>query len=207
MSQSADALLKAVAERIVAAYLERSGHGPVRVLSEKAAAYRAAGVDITYQTSGRLRNAKVKPDSYFGLDRAKAFDRNLPFYRSDAGHYAFKSISNTKTREPGWVLSSEADDLLYYWLAIAQPAEEVRALLAGPDEVFFSELLVERDDLRILPVRPVRTWFEGHYDAYTPRPVTVGDHIAWFRLIPRGDIDRAIPGINAVGSIFSGLYP
>jgi hypothetical protein len=205
--QSTDAVLREVAERIVAAYLVRQGYSAVRRVRDAGAEGESKGIDVSFKAGERLRTAKVKADPYFGLDRAKAHDRSLPFYRNDAGRYAFESISNSKTREPGWILSAEADELFYYWIAVAQTEEEVRVLLGEPDDVLFSELQVERDDLRVLPMAPVKTWFAVHSEEYTPRPVTVGGHIAWFRLIPREDIDRAIPGIKAVGPVLSGLFP
>jgi len=192
-------LLQQVAQRIVAAYLKKAGYADVRTVTDGGP---GSGVDIVYSLSGRRGRIKVKPDSYFGTDPAKVYDRSLVFYRPDAGHYAFESISNNMTREPGWMFNSEADDLYYYYLALTQPEDEVAALLGEPDEVFFSELKVERDELHILPMRQTQRWFEEHFEDYTPRPVTVGDHSAWYRLIPRSDIEGSLPGIRMVGPVF-----
>jgi len=192
-------LLQHVAQRIVAAYLKKAGYADVRVMADGSP---SSGVDIVYSLSGRRGRIKVKPDSYFGTDPAKVYDRDLVFYRPDAGHYAFESISNNMTREPGWMFNSDADDLYYYYLALTQPEDEVAALLGEPDEVFFSELKVERDELHILPMRQTQHWFEEHFEDYTPRPVTVGDHSAWYRLIPRSDIEGSLPGIRMIGPIF-----
>ena len=205
MSKSAGVVLQEVAERIVAAHLRKIGHSSVHTLSGKAAEYGAPGVDISYRKDGRTSLAKVKADSYFGTDQTKVFDRDKPFYRSDAGIYAFEAISNTRTREPGWMFNSDAEDLFYYYLVLDHSEDELHALLAEPDEVLFSELVVDRDELRVLPMRQTRDWFETHYEEYAPRPVTLGDHVAWYRLIPRGDIDSAVPGITAKGSIFEDL--
>ena len=54
-------------------------------------------------------------------------------------------------------------------------------------------------------MKPTQQWFEAHYEEYTPRPVTVGDHAAWYRLIPRPDIEGAVSGIRTVGPVFRGL--
>ncbi len=145
----------------------------------------------------------MKPDAYFGTDPAKVRDRGLIFYRSDAGHYAFESISNNMTRERGWMFNSDADELFYYYVVIAQSEEEIAALLGEPDDVFFSELKVDRDELKVLPMRATREWFEAHYEEYTPRPVTTGEHSAWYRLIPRSDIDTQVRGIRTLGSVFT----
>lgn len=198
-SDTGAVLLQKVAQRIIAAYLSKAGYADVRIVTDGGP---GSGVDIAYSLSGRRGRIKIKSDSYFGTDPAKVCDRDLVFYRPDAGHYAFESISNNMTREPGWMFNSEADELYYYYIALTQPEDEVAALLGEPDEVFFSELKVERDQLQVLPMRQTQHWFEEHYEEYTPRPVTVGDHSAWYRLIPRADIEGSLPGIRSLGPVF-----
>jgi hypothetical protein len=198
-------LLQGLADRIIGAYLEDRGFGNVRILGGRSDAYVSTGVDITYRYQGIDHKVKVKPDAYYGTDPAKVRDRELTFYRSDSGVFAFESISNHMTREPGWMFESTAEDLYYYYLVINQTEEEISALLSEPDAVFFSEIKVENDELFVLPMRATQRWFEEHYEEYTPRPVTIGDHSAWFRMIPRGDIEGSVEGIKRVGSIFAGL--
>ena len=53
-------------------------------------------------------------------------------------------------------------------------------------------------------MEPLRRWFEAHYEEYTPRPVLVGDHSAWFRLVPRDVLRRAVP-VRVVGPVFATL--
>ncbi len=196
-------LLQAVAERIIVQLLRKSGHTDARPVASRPAG--GAGVDLVYTSSGQRTRIKVKPDAYFGVDPAKVGDRALTFYRPDAGHYAFESISNNVTREPGWIFNSEADYLYYYYIALSQSESEVAALLSEPDAVFFGELKVERDQLHVILMKNIRRWFEQHYEEYTPRPVTIGDHSAWYRLIPRPDIEKEVQGINIVASVFAGL--
>lgn len=194
-------LLQAVANRVIAQFLRTSGHRDVVIVNR--AGDTSAPVDITCSYAGKRRRLKVKSDSYFGVDSVKIADRNLAFYRADMECYAFESISNHMTREPGWIFNSEADDLYYYYLSISQTEEEIAALLSEPDAVLFSELAVDRDRLLILPMSETRRWFEANYEKYTPRPVSVGEHAAWYRLIPRNDIDAALTGIKAVGPVFA----
>lgn len=205
MSDSASSMLQSISERILAAYLEKQGYSGVHIISSRAVDYGTPGVDLTYRTGGTTHRVKVKADAYFGTDQGRVIDRSLPFYRSDTGHYAFESISNTKTRELGWMFNSDADELFYYYIALSQTEEEAEALLAEPDEVLFSELDVDRDELRILPMRSTRSWFEDHYEEYTPRPVTLEERVAWYRMIPRRDIDSSVTGIRVVGPVFPGI--
>jgi hypothetical protein len=203
--RTGNSLLQAVAERIVVAHLGASGSGDVRYNTSRPDGYSRSGVDLSYPLQGIDRKIKVKPDPYFGTDPRKINDLSLSFYRSDAGHYAFESISDPVTREPGWMFNSRADDLYYYYLAVSQSEEDVRALMSEPDEVFFTELDVDRDELRILPMRELQTWFDVHFEEYPPRPVTDGERSSWYRLIPRSDVDGAMPGARVVGPIFARL--
>ena len=197
-------LLQQVAERIIARYLSNTGKADVQVVSGFEV-HRGRGVDITYAWQGGRREIKVKVDPYFGTDSSKIRDRSLTFYRPDTGSYAFEVVANSATREPGWMLGSEADELYYYYLALTQEERDVRALLAERDEVFFSEIAVDRDDLLILPMAETRAWFELHADNYPPRPVTIGGASSWYRLVPRVDAQRQLEGVRLVGSIFSGV--
>jgi hypothetical protein len=163
----------------------------------------AVGVDLQYSSGSARLSVKVKADSYYGVDPAKVADRNLAFYRATTHSYGLESVADTTTREAGWIQRSQADELYYYRLVIAQPEAEIGALLEGPDEVFFSELAVERDDLRIIPMRELRKWFESTFDRYTPRPVVTDGRPAWYRLVPEKDLEGEVPGVRSVGAIFS----
>jgi hypothetical protein len=147
----------------------------------------------------------VKADPYFGTDPRKIGDRELVFYRADEGCLAFEAVANSATRELGWTLVSEAQDLYYYYLVLSQTEDEVRALLAEPDEVFFSELAVERDELLVLPMDTLRDWFGAHYQNYPPRPVMGIDSAAWNRLVPRSDLEKAWGRLTSAGAVFAKL--
>lgn len=203
MQDSGMMLLQRVAERILARYLESNGRQGVEVVSNFSS-LGGRGIDLTYAWQGSRMRIKVKPDPYFGIDAAKVGARAFSFYRAETGSYAFEAVANAATREPGWMFESDADEIYYYFVAIAQEEDEVRALVSEPDEVFFSELKVERDDLRILSMDPTRAWFEANYERYTPRPVMVGGASAWYRLVPRADIERSV-AVKAVGPVFAQL--
>lgn len=197
-------LLGSVAERILARYLGRgSAQGAEGVSGSLTFASR--GIDITYSAGSERRNVKVKADPYFGTDSAKIGDRSLAFYREDTGMAALEAVANSTTRQPGWMLESDADELCYYYLALAQPEDQVRALLGEPDEVFFSELEVERDDLIVIPMAEARVWFEANADSYPPRPVFLGSTSAWYRLVPRAVLQSQLPGVRIVGPVFASL--
>lgn len=203
MSVTGMLLLQDAAERILVSWMTAQGRLDARTTDHMESLGR--GVDITYAWQGGQHRIKVKPDPYFGTDSAKINDRSLPFYRAEASAFAFEAVANAATREPGWMFDSSAVDLYYYFLALPQTEDEVRALMGEPDEVFFSELVVERDELVVLPMRGTRLWFEANFERYTPRPVMVGGASAWYRLVPRADIIGSVAGINSVGPVFASV--
>lgn len=189
----------ATACRILARYLVLTGSGGLTAPDE--GYLEGNGVDIICTRAGVKLRIKVKADPYFGTDAVKIAERELAFYRRQGADYAFEAISHNVTRQPGWIFQSDASDLYYYFLALGQSESEVGALLEEPDDVFFTELKVERDELHVMPMAPLRDWFEAHFEQYTPRPVLIGDHSAWYRLVPR-DVLRAAVKVDVVGSVY-----
>ena len=163
---------------------------------------RADGVNMAYERLGRDLTVKIKTDPYYGVDQAKCEDLSLPFYRADVGALALQSMAHHVSREPGWALTSPADELFYYTLVVDQTEGEVLDLLDGPDEEFMPAIRVVRDDLRIVPMSELNRWFEQNQEEYPSRPAQDGDHSAWYRIVPRIEFDRALPSVRHVGSIY-----
>lgn len=190
-------------------YLEERYGGQVAVLDGSREGWLTA-VDLSY-TGGDGASpdigVKVQADAYCGTDLEKAADRSLVFYRPASSSYAFETVSDNRTGVPGWMFRSTAEELFYYRLAIAQPEDEVSTLMSEPDAVFFSELAVERDELDVLPMAATREWLRANQDRYASRPVAVGDHASWVRLVPRRDVSSAVSGIRFEGPVFGSLGP
>lgn len=196
-------LMHEVGKRILGRYFETSGARDVEIAPSMRV--DATGIDIRRLEGPENITAKVKVDYYCGTDPAKIGNRDFTFYRADTASYALEAMSDTATRTAGWVQTSLADQLLYYRLAIPRPENEIAALLESPDGVFFSELGVERDDLRIVPMRELRIWFERSNDQYPPRPVITGGRSAWYRIVPMRELEAAVPGVRTVGPIYGTL--
>lgn len=203
MGLTGAALTGEVAKRIVGAHLVRTGG--MSVTLTPADRMSADGVDIRYMIAGRPTAARVQADCYFGTDSEKIADRSLPMYRRESSTYALEEIADIATKMPGWIFSSPADVLLYYRMAIDRPEAEVSALLGSPDEVFFSELGVERDELQVIPLPALRAWFAREADRFTPRPVLVSGRTSWCRIVPISDLVSAIPEVQVVDSVYSSL--
>lgn len=204
MSATGMLLLHDVCERIMIRHLQRQGRVDVHATGGLTS-LGGRSVDITYAWQGGQKRVKLKADPYFGTDGAKTRDRSLVFYREDVQAFAFEAVANAATREPGWIFESSADELYYYYIAIAQTEDEIRALMSEPDAVFFAELAVDRDELVCMPMRETRAWFEANYEAYTPRPALIGGASAWYRLVPRADLERAVAGARSMGPVFKSL--
>ena len=123
-------LLQAVAERIIGRYLEGLP-GTEVVPADGYHSLGGRGADLVYVCDGRRTSVKVKPDSYFGTDATKVRERAWSFYREDAGVCALEAVAGSSMRDPGWMFTSDADEIFYYYLAIGQPEDEVRALGRG----------------------------------------------------------------------------
>lgn len=196
-------LLHGVAERIILGYLHGKGFLDATLAGD--ILDEAEGIDLTYTSGGRRTGVKIKADSYFGVDQAKIADRDLVFYRPETSSYGFEAIANAATRQPGWLQRSSADELFYYRLVLAQTEDEVAALMEEPDEVFFAELKVERDSLKVLPMRALQSWFEATGDRYMSRPVVTEGRAAWYRIVPQSDVESAVAGVRDMGRLFPAL--
>lgn len=203
MALSGSPLIHEVGKRILGRYLETTGSRNVEL--SPAMRTDATGVDIRRLDGPDTITAKVKVDYYFGTDPAKIANRDFTYYRSDTASYALEAIADTATRATGWVQTSMVDQLLYYRLALPRPEAEIAALLESPDGVFFSELGVERDELRIVPMRALREWFERSMDRYTPRPVITAGRSAWYRIVPMAELEAEVSGVRVVGPVYGRL--
>ena len=197
-------LLQRVAKRIIASSMLVGGASRVEIVEDRVSVH-GTDVDIVVINGPESRRVKVKADPYFGSDSKKIADRDLSLYRAETGSFAFEALANSMTREPGWTLASDAQDLYYYNVALSQYPEEIMELVSEGDDVFFSELAVDRDELIVLPMPDIRAWFERHYTNYPPRPVLHDDAAAWYRLVPREDVESAVKGVRSMGSIFGAL--
>lgn len=197
------ALLQAVAERLIAAFLESKGHTDVRRVESSGDAGR--GIDITCVADAGIRRIKVKADAYCGHDPAKAADRSLGFYRPPTGSFALEAIADASARTPGWALDSEADDLYYYFLAVPFPEASVAELWRLSDIDFARALNIDDDELVVIPMGALSAWFSANLNRYQSRPVATGAGSGWYRLVPRLDIEAGVSGVRSLGSVANAL--
>jgi hypothetical protein len=188
-------LLHLCALRIVSRFLLDQGSRSVETFPG------TSGFDIRFDRLGTTVRGRVKSDPYCGQDPVKIEDRSLPFYRADGGDYALQVIAHHVSKEPGWALHPEIDEVFYYMLAVDHTEDDLARLVEEPDETFFGGIRVPRDELHILPMAQIREWLPDHLEQFPSRPISAGDHSAWYRIVPRTQLARAVPGIVHVGSI------
>lgn len=189
--------------RAVALWAKRDGALVQRVDSDPD--YVKAGIDLLVTRGGAVDKAKVRTDSYYGSDRDSIDDHELPYYRKRSDDFALETISHHITREPGWMFNSTATQLWYYQAAVMNSKDELARALSLSDEQMVEAIEVEADRLRILPMPQLRKWFDTAHVNYPPRPVQVGDHLSWYRIIPAADLMKAVPGVITVGRLFGRL--
>ena len=201
MPEGSSRLFQSVAERLISRWMTDQGFRDVRRSTAGERGDRR--IDLNYVVDGTDVGVKLKADPYCGPDAAKAMDRGLPFYRPDQGQYALELIENAGARQPGWALSSEAEYLYYYFLALDHTETELEELHNRVDDALLPELRVTVDELVILPMPELRDWLELNADRYASRPVISPTGASWCRLIPRGDLEGSVAGIRVVGPLFS----
>lgn len=186
--------------RAVALWAKHDGALVQRVDSDPE--YVKEGVDLLVTRGGAADRVKVRTDSYYGSDLDSIDDHELPYYRKRSDDFALETISHHITREPGWMFNSTADRLWYYQAAVTNSKDELADALNLTDEQMVEAVEVEADRLRMLPMPELRKWFDTSHVNYPPRPVQVGDHLSWYRIIPAGDLLKAVPGVVTVDRLF-----
>ncbi|MHB2016820.1 MAG: hypothetical protein ACYCW6_07760 [Candidatus Xenobia bacterium] len=156
--------------------------------------------------AGRTVDAKI--DFYFGAEDVHEF------HRRRTGFAALETVSNDVLGTMGWMVTTEADAICYYFLALEHPADEVRRWIEQRDPtVVLRDLRAWDDCLLVLPVPALRAWFWGGKRYLNFRhcriPNIDGDgrvYHTWVRLAPVEAL-AALPGArvyNRISRIMAG---
>ena len=151
--------------------------------------------------AGNAIKVKIKPDTYFGTDPRKIADQEPRLLPQPGERYAFETISHHVTREPG--LDVQLDGRRAVLLLHRARADRGRGRRADGG-ARRGLLLGARGRARRAP-RPAdgsrcATGSRTNYEHYMPRPVTLGDHSGWYRIIPIADIDPSVATIDVRGA-------
>jgi hypothetical protein len=185
--------------------------------------YFRRGIDLILQSpgSGSQITADAKVDTYIGSDRSRKV-RGL--CNPDSGVLLIETLSQLQYDRQekdirGWFLTSEADEIHYYYLALLNSPEELDPFFAEvrqlnndgastttTEERLIRSLRVDRDLLLTYKLSEARAWFEdppeaalrGYSGATNPTYVTVSVRVDRSYFCKRG------PG-RMVGPIFEAV--
>lgn len=160
--------------------------------------------DIDFYVDGV--SADLKADTYFA--QLKPGEASTRYKKRDSGNLALETIStdfsrvwsddirpdpNQPTMKMGWMHTSRAQELWYYFITLDNSEQELDALADGRTPENEAErqwrLLecarIHRDELLVLPTGPLKEWFWGNYQFFGRRPVSNRGYHTWIRQVPR----------------------
>ena len=163
--------------------------------------------DVDFHLDGV--SADLKADTYFADLRGET--RAATRYRKrDSGCLALETVStdfshrwqNDRAPDPaqprmslGWMHTSRAEQIWYYFLALDNAPDELDALTGegarqqgaevNREQRLLDTALVHRDELLILPAAPLKAWFWANLDHFDRRGARNPAYTTWFRRVPR----------------------
>jgi hypothetical protein len=156
---------------------------------------------------GAPQTIDVKVDYYFGAD-----DKS-DFHRRRTGFAALETVSNDVLGTLGWMVTSATDYIMYYFLALDNPPDQLRAWSAAGDaEAALHGLQAYDDCLLVLPTRALQAWFweDKRYLGWRHCriPNVDGDgrvYHTWVRLTPVEALVR-LPGVRLYDRLVAALH-
>jgi hypothetical protein len=164
-------------------------------------------------------SADLKADAYFAdLDDGEAVTR---YKKPRSGYLALETVStdfshrwpddrrpdpSQSSQRMGWMHTSRADEIWYYFLTLDNPPDEIDALASaqtgdpGERERRLLDIArIHRDGLLILPAAPLKAWFWENLDRFDRRGARNPRYTTWFRRVPwrvliaEGLVRRRVP--------------
>lgn len=164
--------------------------------------------DLVYQVPGdaRRHTIDVKVDFYFGQE-----DRS-EFHRRRTGFLALETVSNDVSGTMGWMVTSPADFICYYFMALNNHAEELKGWYeTGDADACLGGLSSWDDCLLVLPVPALKAWFWGdkRYLSYRHARIPNVDregkvYHTWVRLVPVEAV-ASLPGVRIYNRLVDAL--
>lgn len=176
--------------------------------------------DIDFYMDGV--SADLKADSYFAHFRRD--ETPSRYKKRDSGNLALETISTDYSRvwmddtkcdpeQPnmklGWMHTSRAQELWYYFITLDNPQEELDALaeMRTPQNELQRQqrlldcAVIHRDELFVIPAAPLKDWFWDNYSAFGRRSAPNPNYFTWIRQVPRtilldeGLVSRQVPNL------------
>ena len=167
--------------------------------------FRRRDIDLIWHRAipGREHTAvEIKCDSHAGSDEELIRSAAYPYYARRTENFAIETTSNDVSKSPGWVYGSEADMLLYYFVAIPCTAEELTQRWAVGEEYLLANLGVEGDRLYVLDLPELREWFHGAQSQYREVVAHNDSYRTVSRLVSCRDVVSAVKHCHVLDDVY-----
>ena len=170
--------------------------------------YQRRDIDLIWYRAirGFERTAvEIKCDAHFGTDEALARSPDYPYYTLRTDNFAVETLSNDQAGTPGWVFGSQADMLLYYFVAIQRTLADIEMMWAAGEDFLLAHLAVEHDRLYVIDLPELRAWFEPVQHAYPEVAALNRGYRTLSRLVPCQDVVKAIRHCHVIDGVYREL--
>lgn len=158
-------------------------------------AYQRRDIDLIWHRDipgHEVTTVEIKCDAHAGTDDALTQSDAYPYYARRTGNFAIETVSNDVSNAPGWVFASEADMLLYYFVAVPRSAPELADGLKQSEDRLLADLGVVADRLYVLDLPELRNWFVDIQGGYREVAAQNEGYRTLSRLVPCQDVVDAL---------------
>jgi len=145
---------------------------------------------------------EIKCDAHVGVDEALARSDPYPYYALRTDNFAVETVSNDGSGTPGWVFASEAEMLLYYFVAIPRTVAEIEELSRIGEDYLLANLGVVGDRLYVLDLSELRNWFTTVQNNYREVAAQNEGYRTLSRLAPCQDVVNAIKHCRVFDDVY-----
>jgi hypothetical protein len=167
--------------------------------------YQRRDIDLIWYRAirGFERTAvEIKCDAHAGTDEALIRSPDHIYYAQRTDNFAIETVSNDTTGSPGWILGSQADMLLYYFVAIPRTAVEIEAAWSTGADRLLAGLGITGDRLYVIDLHELRGWFEGAQHQYREVAAQNPSYRTLSRLVPCQDVVQAISHCHVFDEVY-----
>jgi hypothetical protein len=167
--------------------------------------YRRRDIDLIWHRAipGReITTVEIKCDAHAGSQEALIRSDSYPFYARRTDNFAIETVSNDVTGSPGWIFASEADMLLYYFVAIPRTVDEIERWLRPGEDDALERLGIGGDRLYVIDLPELRAWFANVQTDYREVAAQNEGYRTLSRLVPCADVADAIKHCHVLDGVY-----
>ncbi|MGH2593952.1 MAG: hypothetical protein ACRDGG_10610 [Anaerolineae bacterium] len=172
--------------------------------------FQRRGIDLIWHRAIRgheQTTVEIKCDAHAGADEALARSTGYPFYALNTRNFAIETVANDNLGTPGWIFSSQADMLLYYFAAIPRTVAEIEELSRIGEDDLLANLGIAGDRLYVLDLPELRDWFTAVQHNYREVAAQNEGYRTLSRLAPCQDVVNAIKHCHVFDDVYQVVNP